>query len=319
MRLTLFGDAAIRRIVAAPILHPPAYGLSDPDALAPASDLAIAHFGFPVTGSTAAWNRTPRTGLRRASAWLPPVLRAGGVRMVSLADDHLLDYENDGLADTLASLDAAGIAHAGAGAGIHDAMRPAIVAAGGTTVGLISFTEGEAASTASIGRPGINFLRMRGTTSQLDTIATLNHRARRAGAEIVLLALHRRVTPSDRYTIGVEDLALGAVEAGIDLVICTDVAESPAGHEEWITLIGGSAREGSAPTLRGAELASVAIDIEPGRIDRIIPVVYGPAFWGCDRSGQVHYDRTRRPRRAREERATRDEAPFLSSTGSGRT
>src|ERR687898_943756 len=57
----------------------------------------------------------------------PPVaveaLRAIGVRAVSLANNHALDYETEALADTLGFLQEAGIAAAGAGRGTDEARR----------------------------------------------------------------------------------------------------------------------------------------------------------------------------------------------------
>ena len=44
-----------------------------------------------------------------------------------LANNHVLDFGPDGLAETLDTLDAAGLAHAGAGRTLADAERPAVV------------------------------------------------------------------------------------------------------------------------------------------------------------------------------------------------
>jgi poly-gamma-glutamate capsule biosynthesis protein CapA/YwtB (metallophosphatase superfamily) len=63
-------------------------------------------------------------------------LQALGVRAVSLANNHALDFEEAALADTLTHLEAAGIAAAGAGPDLERARGPAIVEAGGTRLGL---------------------------------------------------------------------------------------------------------------------------------------------------------------------------------------
>jgi Bacterial capsule synthesis protein PGA_cap len=65
-------------------------------------------------------------------------LIAIGVRVVSLGNNHVLDYGQDGLADTLAALDAAGIARCGAGQDDHAARRPAIVEVAGQRIGFLS-------------------------------------------------------------------------------------------------------------------------------------------------------------------------------------
>ena len=60
-------------------------------------------------------------------------LVGAGFNVVSLANNHTLDYGADGLAQTLETLDAAGIAYAGAGPDLKAARRPAILEAGALT------------------------------------------------------------------------------------------------------------------------------------------------------------------------------------------
>lgn len=65
-------------------------------------------------------------------------LADAGVRVASLANNHVTDFGPEGLADTIAALDAAGIAHCGAGPSAALARQPAIVEAGGLGVGFLS-------------------------------------------------------------------------------------------------------------------------------------------------------------------------------------
>src|SRR5271169_625273 len=53
-------------------------------------------------------------------------LKNAGFNVVSLANNHTLDYGADGLAQTVEALDAAGIQHAGAGANLMVARQPAM-------------------------------------------------------------------------------------------------------------------------------------------------------------------------------------------------
>jgi poly-gamma-glutamate capsule biosynthesis protein CapA/YwtB (metallophosphatase superfamily) len=89
----------------------------------------------------------------------PPVaveaLRAIGVRAVSLANNHALDYEAEALADTLVLLEEGGIAAAGAGRGTDAARRPAIVDADGVRIGLVGVSDHPAEYAASQDTEGI--------------------------------------------------------------------------------------------------------------------------------------------------------------------
>jgi poly-gamma-glutamate synthesis protein (capsule biosynthesis protein) len=64
-----------------------------------------------------------------------PVIAAAGVNCCVLANNHVLDWGREGLAETIATLDRAGIAHAGAGPDLEHAAAPATVSlAGGNRV-----------------------------------------------------------------------------------------------------------------------------------------------------------------------------------------
>jgi capsule synthesis protein PGA_cap len=67
-------------------------------------------------------------------------LRWMGFSLYSNANNHALDYSPAGLLDTLAELDQRGLAHAGAGASLAEARRPAYVDTANGRVALIAAT-----------------------------------------------------------------------------------------------------------------------------------------------------------------------------------
>lgn len=67
-------------------------------------------------------------------------LAAAGFNVVTLANNHTLDYGADGLAQTVEALDAAGIGHTGAGASLAEARRPVIIEAAGRRVALLGYS-----------------------------------------------------------------------------------------------------------------------------------------------------------------------------------
>jgi hypothetical protein len=68
-------------------------------------------------------------------------LRRAGITVVALANNHILDYGPDALQDTLEALDTTGVAHAGAGADVHQARQPAVLkVAGNRTVAVLSYS-----------------------------------------------------------------------------------------------------------------------------------------------------------------------------------
>ncbi len=67
-------------------------------------------------------------------------LKNAGFNVVTLANNHTLDYGPEGLAQTLEALDAVGIHHVGAGADLAAARRVAIVTVNGQRVAFLGYS-----------------------------------------------------------------------------------------------------------------------------------------------------------------------------------
>jgi poly-gamma-glutamate capsule biosynthesis protein CapA/YwtB (metallophosphatase superfamily) len=89
--------------------------------------------------------RTRRVPGKRFFFRSPPagvgVLQSIGVAAAGLANNHALDFEQQALADTLASLERAAIPTAGAGRGPDAARRGAEIEAGGLRIGLVAASD----------------------------------------------------------------------------------------------------------------------------------------------------------------------------------
>ena len=69
-----------------------------------------------------------------------PALARAGFNIVSLANNHILDYGPPGLDDTRAALDRAGIRAVGAGRNLNEARAPAIMTAEGIAVAFLAYS-----------------------------------------------------------------------------------------------------------------------------------------------------------------------------------
>lgn len=78
-----------------------------------------------------------------------------GVRGVTLANNHALDFGTQALLDTLHTLSAAGIAVAGAGENLATARAPVVITFGRLAVTVVSFTDHPAEYAARPDRPGV--------------------------------------------------------------------------------------------------------------------------------------------------------------------
>ncbi|WP_421655622.1 CapA family protein [Leptothermofonsia sp. ETS-13] len=84
------------------------------------------------------------------------VLEKGGVDLVTLANNHTMDFEEAGLTETIDTLDRSGILHLGAGRDEKEARRPEIVEVKGQRVAYLGYY-GADFHAAGKGKAGTNF------------------------------------------------------------------------------------------------------------------------------------------------------------------
>jgi poly-gamma-glutamate capsule biosynthesis protein CapA/YwtB (metallophosphatase superfamily) len=88
-------------------------------------DLRIVNLETAITSAETPW---PRKGIHyRMHPQNIGCLTAAQISACTLANNHLLDWGYDGLSETLKTLDAAGIAHSGAGNDAEEAMKPSVL------------------------------------------------------------------------------------------------------------------------------------------------------------------------------------------------
>jgi len=88
-------------------------------------DLRIVNLETAITSAETPW---PGKGIHyRMHPQNIGCLTAAKISGCSLSNNHVLDWGYDGLSETLQTLDAAGIAHAGGGNDAEEAMQPAVI------------------------------------------------------------------------------------------------------------------------------------------------------------------------------------------------
>lgn len=137
---------------------PPAYPWGDTLRLFRESDWRMCNLECAISDRGTPWERTEKTFHFRSDAKNVAVLRAAGIDAVSLANNHVLDFEAEAFFDTLEILDKQGIRHAGAGRNLDDAMKPAVFDLHGIKLGMIAFTDNQPDWEATPDRPGIFYV-----------------------------------------------------------------------------------------------------------------------------------------------------------------
>jgi poly-gamma-glutamate capsule biosynthesis protein CapA/YwtB (metallophosphatase superfamily) len=140
----LLGDVMLGRSVGDKLREEPGAALWSEElrSLCASLDLMICNVECCVSERGERTRRIPgKPFFFRAPPSAVAALRAIDVRAVSLANNHALDYGDQGLADTLGLLADGGIATAGAGQGAEAARSPVVVEAGGQQVGLLCVSD----------------------------------------------------------------------------------------------------------------------------------------------------------------------------------
>lgn len=164
MRIGLLGDVMLGRGVAETLRHRPPASLWSGELrrLALGCDLVVCNLECCISARGQPTRLVPRKPFFfRAPPSAVESLASIGVRAVSLANNHALDFGERALDDTLRLLSDAGIAAAGAGRGPSAARRGAIVEAAGVRVGLLAVTDHPAEYAAHGERLGVAHARLR--------------------------------------------------------------------------------------------------------------------------------------------------------------
>jgi poly-gamma-glutamate capsule biosynthesis protein CapA/YwtB (metallophosphatase superfamily) len=178
------------------------------------ADLRIINLECAITEHELPWSRTHKVFHFRADPVAVEVLGAARVDACSLANNHTLDFEERGLLDTLAHLEAAGIRYAGAGRTLEEAARPLLLDG---EVALVAFTDNEPPFAAGPDKPGTNYLPVSLEPEVLRRVEQAIEAARGAGARTVVFSNHWGPNMVERPRESFRRFARAVVDRGADL------------------------------------------------------------------------------------------------------
>ncbi len=216
--LALTGDVMLGRLVnEAMKLQGFAYPWGDTLPLLRRADRLLINLECTLTAHTEPWRGDPyKPFFFRAEPAAVATLSLARVSFASLANNHSLDFDVPGMLETIAVLDGAGIAHAGAGRNLAEARAPAWLSAGGLRIAVLAFADHPLAWAATPRSPGINYtpvsLDAEDFAPVVEAIAAV-----RAQADVVVFSIHwgpnMRARPAPHFRA----FARRVIEAGVDV------------------------------------------------------------------------------------------------------
>ncbi|HNR68184.1 MAG TPA: CapA family protein [bacterium] len=231
------------------------------------ADVAIANLEAPFT---AGGQQFPdKTYTFRVPPEFSRGVQRAGFDVVTLANNHILDYGCEGLADTRAALDAVGILHSGAGPNRQHACQPVYWQQGETRVAFIGYsftypTEFWATKSGC------------GTCHPSEQMVEETLHQARAQADWVVVSFHwgeeKRTTPKD-YQIYFAHLA---IDNGADLVLGhhPHVLQGMEVYRNRLIAysLGNYAFGSYSPSARDSAILKVILDDNGLLYARVIPV-----------------------------------------------
>jgi poly-gamma-glutamate capsule biosynthesis protein CapA/YwtB (metallophosphatase superfamily) len=216
VQIVLLGDVMLGRLVNDRLrMAGPAYPWGDTLPVLRQADIRFANLecvladdGTPMPGKMYHF----RSDVRNVQS-----LRSAGIDVVSLANNHVLDFGVDALREMLLALDRHGILRAGAGMDTEAARRPVVRRAGATVVGFIAFTDNQPGWEATVRAPGIYYVPVDAGDRRVADLLELVRRTKRR-VQLLVVSAHWGANWGSEVPSAHQGLAHALLDAGADVV-----------------------------------------------------------------------------------------------------
>lgn len=214
----MFGDVMLGRLVNdALATRSPEYPWGDTLPLLWEADARVCNLECAISDDGRPWSATTKEFHFRTDSKNVNSLLAADVNMVSLANNHALDFGYDALADTIETLDRAGIKHAGAGRSSREAERAAILETRGAKIGMLAFTDNEPGWEATNERAGTLYVPVEMEDGRARRLIELVTKTKRT-VDLLIVSAHWGPNWGYEPPAGQVPFAHALVEAGADVV-----------------------------------------------------------------------------------------------------
>ena len=173
-------------------------------------DINIANMESPI--ATGGREFTGKQFRFRAEPAVAKAVRSAGFNLVTLANNHSMDFGGEALAETLQHLKSAGIAWIGAGENLDEARKMALYTIKGKKVAFLGYSLTQPIEFfAGQNRPG--------TTPGYEKIVTTDVASARRQADYVIVSFHWGKEASTTVQDYQRKAAHNAIDAGADVII----------------------------------------------------------------------------------------------------
>ena len=182
-------------------------------------DIVFANLETPLTTSTHGLDSKGKIVLKGKPEAVG-ALTSAGFNLVSLSNNHMMDYYEKGLFDTMSLLDANNILHSGSGNNLEEARKPAIIEKNGLKIGLLAYTD--MAELIFAGDPYLSFAADSEKSGLVPRkYETIREDVMKLRSQVDLLAVSLHWGVEESFTIPPEqvEFAHNLIDDGVDIIL----------------------------------------------------------------------------------------------------
>lgn len=218
MKIVFVGDLMLGRLVNDVLkTKPPEYPWGDTLPIFKNADLRICNLECVISDVGEPWSTPPKVFHFRTDEKNIKALLAAEIGMVSVANNHVLDYDYEGLFRMMKVLGENAVNYAGVGLSFSEAAEPAVCNVDSQKVGLIAFTDNEPDWEAKENKPGLFYVPIDKKDKRAQNLFELIKKTR-DDVDILIVSAHWG--PNWGYTPPKEHISFARdlIDAGADIV-----------------------------------------------------------------------------------------------------
>lgn len=178
------------------------------------ANLTLINLECAITKSNKKWNVWPKVFFFKMSPKYKGVLKKSGVDYACLANNHILDFKEKGLLESIKFLKELKIKYNGAGKNLNKAKKPVIFRLNNLKIGVIAFQDNHSDWEAGKNNPGTFYLEV--SDKGLEEIKPLIEKTKK-NVDIVIVSAHWGPNmveyPPERHI----DFAHALIDIGVDI------------------------------------------------------------------------------------------------------
>jgi len=182
-------------------------------------DITFGNLETPLTDSNHGLDKERKIVLKAKPESVVALTQAG-FDILSLSNNHIMDYYEKGLFDTMAILEENGIRHVGGGRNMEEARKPVIIEKNGLKVGFLAYTD--MAELVFAGKPYLSFAAGEDKSGvvprKYETILEDVEKFR-SEVDLVAVSLHWGIEESFKILPEQVEFAHNLIDNGVDIIL----------------------------------------------------------------------------------------------------